>query len=97
VPLRATAYIDLRPHVATTPGWEALAEAALALVDEALAANRADLALPLVETSLLAARKSSNLELIRRVTHRVLLLQEQGSGSGKQTPKGDSAQGPAGT
>jgi hypothetical protein len=97
VPSRARAYIDLRQHVATTPGWEALAEAALALVDEAIAANRADLALPLVETSLLAARKSSNLELVRRVTHRVLLLQEQGSGSEKQTPKGDSAQGPAGT
>jgi hypothetical protein len=83
VPLRAKAYNDLRQHVTTTAGWEALAEAALALVDEAVAANHADLALPLAETSLVAARKSGNLELVRKVTLRVLLLQEQGSGPAK--------------
>jgi hypothetical protein len=102
VPLRAKAYNDLRQHVATTPGWEALAEAALALVDEAVAANHADLALPLAETSLVAARKSGNLELVRKVTLRVLLLQDQGSGargrgSGTQTPTGTPARGPAGS
>ena len=90
VPLRAKAYNNLRQHVATTSGWEALAEAALALVDEAVAANRADLALPLAETSLVAARKSGNLELVRKVTLRVLLLQEQGSGPAKGGSRGGS-------
>jgi hypothetical protein len=102
VPLRAKAYNDLRQHVATTPGWEALAEASLALVDEAVAANHGELALPLAETSLVAARKSGNLEVVRKVTLRVLLLQEQGAGAGnrgseKESSKGASPRGPAGS
>ncbi len=79
-PLRAKACLDLRPHVASVPGWEALASMALPLVDEVIAANHSELTLPLAETSLLAARKSGNNDLIRKVTQRVLLLQEQNQG-----------------
>jgi hypothetical protein len=82
LPLRAKSYVDLRQHVATTPDWEMLAESTLALVDEATAAGHTDLAIPLAETSLLAARKANNLELIRKATLKVLLLQAQGSGAG---------------
>jgi hypothetical protein len=78
VPLRAKALVELRPHIATTPGWEALAGAALPLIDEAIAANRPALAKKLAETCLVAARKSGNLELIRKATLRVAPLQEQG-------------------
>ncbi|HEY2148826.1 MAG TPA: hypothetical protein VGH32_12875 [Pirellulales bacterium] len=83
VPLRAKTCIELRQHIATIPDWHALGEAALAAIDEAAAANRADLALPLAETSLLAARKSGNLELIRKVTLRVVELQDEGTGGAK--------------
>jgi hypothetical protein len=78
-PLRAKALFDLRSHIATTPGWESLASAALPLIDEAVAANQPALALSLAETALIAARKSGNLELVRKATLRVVTLQEQGS------------------
>jgi len=83
VPLRAKLYADLRKHVTAISDWHALGEAALASIDEAAAANRADLALPMAETSLLAARKSGDLELIRKVTLRVIELQDDGTGSPK--------------
>jgi hypothetical protein len=83
LPLRAKSCIELRQHVSTMSDWHALGEAALAAIDEAAAANRADLALPLAETSLLAARKSGNLELIRKVTLRVVELQDEGTGGAK--------------
>ncbi len=82
LPLRAKSYLDLRQHVTSTPSWEMLAESTLALIDEATAAGPTDLALPLAETSLLAARKANNLELIRKATLKVLLLQAQRSGVG---------------
>lgn len=80
VPFRADALLEVRKHVVTSAAWESLASLALPLVDEAVAANRPDLSVPLAEASLLAARKSGNIELIRKVTLRVLLLQEQGPG-----------------
>ncbi len=83
VPLRSKTCIELRQHIATIAGWQALGEAALAAIDEAAAANRADLAMPLAETSLLAARKSGNLELIRKVTLRVVEFQNEGTGGAK--------------
>ena len=82
LPLRAKSYLDLRQHVTSTPGWEMLAESTLALIDEATAAGPTDLALPLAETSLLAARKANDLELIRKATLKVLVLQAQRSGVG---------------
>jgi hypothetical protein len=82
LPLRAKSYLDLRQHVTSTPGWEMLAESTLALIDDATAAGHNDLALPLAETSLLAARKANNVELIRKATLKVLSLQAQGSGAG---------------
>jgi hypothetical protein len=84
LPLRAKALFDLRSHIAATPGWESLAGAALPLIDEAVAANQSDLALRLAETALVAARKSGNLELIRKATLRVVTLQEQG-GAGRDS------------
>jgi hypothetical protein len=80
VPLRANALLEVRKHVVSSAAWESLAVMALPLVDEAVAANRPDLSAPLAEASLVAARKSGNIELIRKVTLRVLLLQEQGPG-----------------
>jgi hypothetical protein len=96
VPLRVKTYLDLQQHVTTIADWHALGEAALAAIDEAVAANRADLALSLGETGLLAARKSGNLELIRRVTLRVLELQGQ-SAAKPDSAKSDTAKPPVAT
>jgi hypothetical protein len=78
--LRAKSYLDLRPHVSTAAAWEMLAESTLELIDEATAGGHADLTLPLAETSLLAARKANDLELIRKATLKALLVQAKGSG-----------------
>jgi hypothetical protein len=94
VPLRTKAYLDLRQHITTIPDWHGLGEAALAAIDEAVAVNRADLALSLAESSLLAARKSGNLDLIRKVTLRVLELQGQ-SAAKPDSAKPDTAKPPA--
>ena len=80
VPLRANAYLELRQHVSGAPAWGALGDATLALIDEAVAADQPDLALRLAETTLVAARKSGNLELIRKTTLRIIKLQEKGAG-----------------
>ena len=108
LPLRAAAAIDLRRHVTSQSGWAALGESSLGMIDEAVAADQIDLALRLAETSLLAARKSGNLDLIRRATLRIVRLQEKTSGvpvkdaaasdtgkSGAEQNSGDKQQTPA--
>jgi hypothetical protein len=80
--LRAKSYLDLRQHVTSAPAWEILSESTLALIDDATAAGHSDLAAPLVETSLQAARKANNVELIRKATLKVLSLQAEGPGVG---------------
>jgi hypothetical protein len=87
IALRAKTFVDVRQHIATTPAWEMLSQAALGRIDEATAAGHADLALPLAETSLLAARKANNMELIRKATLKALLLQAQGSGKGTENER----------
>ncbi len=78
VSLRAKSYVEVRRYVTTVSSWEMLAQSALALIDEATKAGRKELAVPLAETSLQAARKANNLELIRQATLKALSLESQG-------------------
>ena len=53
-----------------------MGEAGLALIDDAVAADKAQLAGRIAEIALASARRSHNNELIRKATSRILKLRQ---------------------
>jgi hypothetical protein len=74
--VRAHALTDLRAKVREPAGCEAMAEAGLTLIDDAVTAENSQVAARIAETTLVAARRSGNNELIRKVTSRILRLRQ---------------------
>jgi hypothetical protein len=72
--VRSQTLDDLQGHALDSDSLDALAEAAATLIDEATAAAQPDLAQHLAELSLTSARKSCNVEIIRKVTLRILRM-----------------------
>ncbi len=71
---RFQTFEDLRLHVESPASWQALANGAAALIDDATAAGKPALAEQLAELSITAARNSDNLDTIRSITLRILRL-----------------------
>ena len=84
LPLRAKTLVELRRHLSSPPDFQTLANLALGLEQETVAAGRADLSLVLLETAVGAARKSSDPDLVRRATLRVIKFQQGGAVAAKE-------------
>jgi hypothetical protein len=74
--VRAQALTELRAKVREPAGCEAMGEAALALIDDAVAADKTQLAGKIAEIALASARRSNSNELTRKVTSRILKLRQ---------------------
>jgi hypothetical protein len=72
--VRSQTLNNLQSHVRTSESLDALAEAAAALVDDATTAAQPDLVQHLSELSLTSARKSGNVDVIRKITLRIIRL-----------------------
>ncbi|HEX4000255.1 MAG TPA: hypothetical protein VHX65_17015 [Pirellulales bacterium] len=72
--VRTQALDNLRAHVTTPEAWDALANAASGMIDDAIAAAQPDAAAHLAEVSLTSARKSADLDTVRKVTLQILHL-----------------------
>ena len=70
---------ELRAKVREPSACEAIGEAAVALVDDAVTAENIPLANQIAETALVSARRSGNNELIRKATVRILKLRQEPS------------------
>ncbi len=82
--LRAKTLVELRRHLSSSADFDTLANLALGLEEETVAAGRADLSLALLETAVGAARKSADPDLIRRTTLRVIKFQQGGNVAAKE-------------
>jgi hypothetical protein len=74
--VRSHALTELRAKVREPAGCEAMGEAGLTLIDDAVAADNLQMAGRIAELTLSVARRSGNNELIRKVTSRILKLRQ---------------------
>jgi len=86
--VRSQTLNDLQARVLSSESLDALAEAAAALIDEATAAAQPDLAQHLAELSLTSARKSGNIETIRKVTLRIIHMRSAAAPNPAPLPSG---------
>jgi hypothetical protein len=85
--VRTQALDNLRAHVTTPEAWDALANAASGMIDDAIAAAQPDAAAHLAEVSLTSARKSANLDTVRKVTLQILHLRTGAPGPTPAKPQ----------
>lgn len=72
--VRSQTLNDLQARPLTSDALAAVAEAAAGLIDDAMAAGQPDLAQHLAEMSLVLARRSANIETIRKITLRIVRM-----------------------